>query len=99
LSSTANRSLESASPIRSVSGDLATTANFADVVSGEPTSGESATTSAACGAKGSVPGVDSRDRSHVPRPEPPRKRRRTASFSGIEVVAPVPTSTRSARPW
>jgi hypothetical protein len=54
-----------------VSGDLATTANFALVVSGVPTSGENTNASGACGPSGSAPGVPSWYSSHVPRPEPP----------------------------
>ena len=46
----------SASLSRSVSGDLATTANFALVVSGVPTSGENTNESGASGASGSTPG-------------------------------------------
>ena len=55
-----------------VSGDFATTANFALVVSGVPTSGENTNASAASGPSGSTPAGISRCISHVPRPEPPR---------------------------
>ena len=49
-----------ASLSRSVSGDLATTANLAEVVSGVPTSGLRLKTSGASGASGSTPGGASR---------------------------------------
>jgi hypothetical protein len=55
-----------------VSGDFATTANFALVVSGVPTSGENTNASGARGPSGSVPGGPSRCSSQVPRPAPPR---------------------------
>jgi hypothetical protein len=45
---------------RSVSGDLATTANLADVVSGVPTSGLRQKSSGAAGARGSTPAGASR---------------------------------------
>jgi hypothetical protein len=54
-----------------VNGDFATTANFALVVRGVPTSGENTNASGARGPSGSAPGVPSRPRSQVPRPEPP----------------------------
>ena len=52
----ANRLDASASVSSPVSGDLATTANFALVVSGVPTSGENTKASGASGASGSIPG-------------------------------------------
>ena len=58
---------ESASQSRPVSGLSATTANLAEVVSGLPTSGLSAKTSAASGPSGSTPAGVSR---HEPGPEP-----------------------------
>ena len=54
-----------------VSGDFATTANFALVVRGVPTSGEKTNANGASGASGSTPGGASRCISHVPRPAPP----------------------------
>jgi hypothetical protein len=54
-----------------VSGDLATTANLALVVSGVPTSGEKTKASGAWGLSGSTRGGASRCMSQVPRPEPP----------------------------
>ena len=62
----------SASVSSPVSGDLATTANFALVVSGVPTSGEKTNASGAAGSRGSTPGGPSRCSSQVPRPAPPR---------------------------
>ena len=62
----------SASVSRPVSGDLATTANFALVVSGVPTSEENTNASGAAGASGSTRGGASRCISQVPRPTPPR---------------------------
>ncbi len=62
---------DSASLRRSVSGDLATTANLALVVSGVPTSGLRQKMSGASGASGSAPRGHSRCSSHVPRPTPP----------------------------
>ena len=58
----------SASLSRPVSGDLATTANFALVVSGVPTSGEKQNASGASGPSGSTPGGASSCMSHAPRP-------------------------------
>ena len=63
---------ESASLSIPVSGDLATTANFALVVSGVPTSGENTNASGACALSGSTPGGARRCISQVPRPTPPR---------------------------
>jgi hypothetical protein len=63
-----------ASQSRPVRGLSATTANFADVVSGLPTSGLSAKTSAASGSRGSTPAGVSRARIQVPRPTPPGSR-------------------------
>src|SRR6185436_18212341 len=64
---------------RSVSGDLATTANLADVVNGVPTSGLKANTSGAALDRGSTPVGASRHRSQAPSPTPPTNRRRTDS--------------------
>ena len=61
----------SASLSRPVSGDLATTANFALVVSGVPTSGEKQKASGASGPSGSTPGGASSCMSQAPRPAPP----------------------------
>ena len=61
----------SASLSRPVSGDLATTANLALVVSGVPTSGEKTKTSGASGASGSTPRRARRCRSQAPSPTPP----------------------------
>ena len=72
LPAIANRLDASASVSSPVSGDLATTANFALVVSGVPTSGENTNASGASGASGSTPGGASRCSSQVPRPTPPR---------------------------
>ena len=58
----------SASLSRSVSGDFATTANFALVVSGVPTSGEKTKASGASGASGSPPSGPSSPSRWVPRP-------------------------------
>ena len=59
----------SASLRRSVSGDFATTANFALVVSGVPTSGENTNASGASGASGSTPAGASSDSRCVPEPD------------------------------
>jgi hypothetical protein len=72
LPAMANRLDASASVRSPVSGDLATTANFALVVSGVPTSGENTNASGAAGASGSTPAGASRCSSQVPRPTPPR---------------------------
>ena len=72
LPAIANRLDASASVSSPVSGDLATTANFALVVSGVPTSGENTKASGASAASGSTPGGASRCSSQVPRPTPPR---------------------------
>ncbi len=61
----------SASLSMPVSGDLATTANFALVVSGVPTSGENTNASGASGASGSTFGGASRCSSQVASPTPP----------------------------
>ena len=58
----------SASLSRSVSGDFATTANFALVVSGVPTSGEKTKASGASGASGSPPSGPSSPSRWVPEP-------------------------------
>ena len=55
-----------------VSGDFATTANFALVVSGVPTSGENTNASGASGPSGSTPAGPARCISQVPSPAPPR---------------------------
>jgi hypothetical protein len=83
---------------RSVSGDFATTANFADVVSGVPTSGENTNASGASGASGSAPRGASSASSRAPSPTPPIVARSTSSSSGIAMLRPSPTSTTSARP-
>ena len=71
LPATAKRELDSASVSIPVSGLRPTTANFADVVSGVPTSGEKANTTGAAGASGSTPTGASRHRSQLPSPTPP----------------------------
>ena len=63
--------LASESLKRSVSGLLLTTANFAEVVSGLPTSGLNAKISGAAGASGSAVAPPSSSSSHAPRPLPP----------------------------
>src|SRR5438445_12052828 len=83
---------------RSVNGDLATTANLADVVNGVPTSGLKQKTSGASGASGSTPGGASRCRSHVPSPAPPRKWRKTDSGNGTRCEVSLPTSMRRYQP-
>jgi hypothetical protein len=62
----------SASLSMPVSGDLATTANFALVVSGVATSGENTNASGASGPSGSTFGGASRCISQVASPTPPR---------------------------
>ena len=62
----------SASVSSPVSGDLATTANFALVVSGVPTSGENTNASGASGPADRRRGGASRCSSQVPSPTPPR---------------------------
>jgi len=62
----------SASVSNPVSGDFATTANFALVVSGVPTRGEKTNASGASGVRGSTRGGASRCSSQVPSPTPPR---------------------------
>jgi hypothetical protein len=62
----------SASVSSPVSGDFATTANLALVVSGVPTSEENTNASGASGASGSTRAGASRCMSHVPSPTPPR---------------------------
>src|SRR4051794_16802312 len=88
----------SASFRRSVSGDFATTANFALVVSGVPTSGENTNANGASGASGSTPGGASSDSKWVPSPTPPSVERRIASCSGKSLLVPSLTSTTSALP-
>ena len=61
----------SASVSMPVSGDFATTANFALVVSGVPTSGENTNASGASGPSGSAFAGASRCSSQTPRPAPP----------------------------
>ena len=78
----------SASVSRPVSGDLATTANFALVVSGVPTSGENTNINGACGSSGSTPAGQYWCISHVPRPAPPMYERSTCS--SIAAVTPEP---------
>ena len=77
-----------------VSGDLATTANLADVVSGVPTSGLNAKTNGASAASGCTPGADSRCKIQVPSPTPPRKRRSTSADSGTLVAESIVRSIR-----
>ena len=60
----------SASVRRPVSGDSATTANFALVVSGVPTSGENTNISGACGSSGSTRAGQYLCMSHVPKAGP-----------------------------
>src|SRR5207244_12120450 len=74
---------------RSVKGDLDTTANLADVVSGVPTKGLRQKRSGASEASGSSPAGDACARRYVPRPTPPMKRRRTTSDSGTNSASPV----------
>ena len=62
---------DSASFSMPVSGDLATTANLALVVSGVPTSGENTKASGASAASGSTPGGPSACISQAPSPAPP----------------------------
>src|SRR6185436_8315650 len=64
--------LASESLMRLVSGLLLTTANFADVVSGLPTSGLKTKASGASDASGSAVAPPSWSMSHAPRPAPPR---------------------------
>src|SRR5688572_32724681 len=98
LAESAKRDEESASPMRSVSGDLAQRAYFALVVSGVPRSGPKAKTRAASGPRGSKPaGVSSRS-SQVPRPTPPTKRRATSSGSATRRASPEARSTRRYSP-
>ena len=80
--------------MRSVSGLLLTTANFAEVVSGLPTSGLNAKTSGASGASGSTCALPSSSSSRTPRPLPPMNWRRTASASGTRLPARCRRSTR-----
>ena len=88
----------SASFSRPVSGDFATTANFALVVSGVPTRGEKTNASGASGPSGSTSGGASRCISQVPSPAPPMQPRRTGSGRSSRSASPLPTSTTSARP-
>jgi hypothetical protein len=81
-----------------VSGDFATTANFALVVSGVPTSGENTNASGAEASRAPAPGVPSWCSSQAPRPEPPMYARRTSPGSGRAALVPVVASTTSACP-
>ena len=78
-----------ASLSRSVSGDLATTANLAEVVSGVPTSGLRRRPAAPPGPadrrRPALRGAAARS----PSPTPPMKRRSTSSGSGTQAAAPV----------
>ena len=69
---------------RSVSGDLATTANLAEVVSGVPTSGLRRRPAAPRGRAGRRPAGTRGAAATSPRPTPPRKRRSTSSASGTQ---------------
>jgi len=62
---------ESASERSPVSGERATTANFAEVVSGVPTSGERQKTIGASGESGAASAPPSCRQIQVPRPTPP----------------------------
>ena len=89
----------SASFKRSVSGDLATTANFALVVSGVPTSGEKTNASGAPGASGSTPGgaqLAARGGCRVRRRRSSRAGRRRRAANGS--LPPPSRSTTSALP-
>jgi len=88
----------SASVSRPVSGDLATTANFALVVSGVPTSGENTNISGARGSSGSTRAGQCLCMSHVPRPAPPTYERSTGSSIGSVSAASALKSTSSAFP-
>ena len=88
----------SASVSRPVSGDLATTANFALVVSGVPTSGENTNINGAWGSSGSMPAGQYWCISHVPRPAPPMYERSTSSSIARRLAEPVLKSTSSAFP-
>ena len=80
--------------IRSVSGDLETTANFADVVSGLPTSGLKQKTSGASEASGSYAPDVSSSRICSPSPAPPMDSRSTSGGSGTAQADPSETSIR-----
>src|SRR5688500_9252532 len=81
-----------------VSGDFVTTANFAVVVSGVPTSGAVAKISGLPAASGSTPrGAYSSSRL-VPSPTPPRQARRRSSSRARYTLRPEPRSTCSRRP-
>src|SRR5262249_24497889 len=88
-----------ASLSRPVSGDLQTTANFADVVSGVPTSGLNATPSGAAGSNGSPARAASRGSRQVPRPAPPTTGGKTASGIGRASARPVLKATCRYWPW
>jgi hypothetical protein len=88
----------SASFNRSVSGDFATTANFALVVSGVPTSGENTNASGASGASGSTPSGASSCIRCVPSPAPPIVARSSSSSSASTWLSGPSRSTTSALP-
>jgi hypothetical protein len=90
--------LASASLMRLVSGLLLSTANFAEVVSGLPTSGLKAKMSGARGSSGSRPARPSSSNRRTPRPAPPMNWRRTSSASGLRSPRPDDTSMRRAQP-
>ena len=88
----------SASVSRPVRGDLATTANFALVVSGVPTNGENTNISGASGSSGSTRAGQYLCISQVPRPAPPMYERSTGSSIVSDLPEPVLKSTSSAFP-
>src|SRR5206468_3426130 len=79
---------------RLVRGDLATTANLAEVVSGVPTRGLRLKIRGASGARASRPGGLSRCSKYVPRPTPPTKRRSTSTDSATGQATPLARSMR-----
>ena len=89
----------SASLSSPVSGDFATTANFALVVSGVPTSGEKQNASGASGPE-RVDARRARARcmSQAPRPAPPMYARSTSSGRGSVSALASARSTTRARP-
>jgi len=94
LPASAKPLLASESLMRLVRGLFETTANFADVVRGLPTSGENAKTIGASGASGSETADPWSRSSRAPSPLPPRYCRTTSSGSGTRVAVPVPASMR-----
>src|SRR5262245_39993666 len=98
LAMTAKRDDESASPMRPVSGDLATRAYLALVVSGVPRSGPNAKITAASAPSGSKPRGVSWWSSQAPRPTPPMKRRAIAGSIAIRIAAPEARSIRRYSP-